>query len=203
MVTGALILINVAVYAVLAFAGTGVMQIDVGLARMFGLSREGLWSGQWWQPLSSMFFHFDIAHLGYNMIFLALFGPKGEELYGSRRFLFIYIASGLFASLAFLMYPPGSVSAGASGAIFGILGANLVALRGKYPHGMRNSLLYGFLFFILAKGAGFAAHLAGMVFGFAIGYVMTRNWYPEKEEKVELNEQDVEALELEMEEMKR
>ena len=202
MVTGALIFINVAAYAVLAVAGNNAMQIDVGLARLFGLSMEGLRSGQWWQPLSSIFFHFDIAHLGYNMIFLALFGPKGEELYGSRRFLSIYISSGLVASIAFLMYPPGSISAGASGAIFGILGANLVALRGKYPHGMRNSLLYGFLFFILAKGVGFAAHLVGLVFGFVIGYVLTRDWYQEKEEKVRLAKSDVRALEREMEGMK-
>ncbi len=135
------------------------------------------------------------------MIFLVLFGPKAEEIYGRQRFLFIYLASGLFSSLVFLMYPPWTVSAGASGAIFGILGANLVALRVKYPHGIKNSLLYGFLFFILAKSTGFAAHLAGLVFGFAVGYVITRNWYP-VEEPVEVEEQDFEALEREMEEMK-
>ena len=202
MVTGALILINVAAYVVLGIAGSSMIQIDPGLARVFGLSREGLWSGQYWRLLTSLFFHFDIAHLGYNMIFLALFGPKGEELYGRRRFLAIYIFSGLFASLTFLLYPPGSVSAGASGAIFGILGANLVALRGKYPHGIRNALLYGFLFFILAKSTGFAAHLGGLVFGFVVGYALTRDWYPEEEEKVELDEEDVEVLEREMEGMK-
>jgi rhomboid protease GluP len=202
MVTGALILINVAAYVVLGVASPNMLQIDPGIARMFGLSREGLWSGQYWRLLTSLFFHFDIAHLGYNMIFLALFGPKGEELYGSRRFLVIYIASGLFASLAFLLYPPGSVSAGASGAIFGVLGANLVALRGKYPHGIRNAILYGFLFFIFAKSTGFAAHLGGLVFGFVVGYVITRDWYPEEEANVELEAGDVEELERAMEGMK-
>jgi rhomboid protease GluP len=205
MVTGALILVNVAAYAVLAIVGGNPLEIDGGLVQLFGLSREGLWSGQWWQLLSSMFFHFDIAHLGYNMIFLALFGPKAEELYGGRQFLLIYLGSGLLASVVIFMYPEGSVSAGASGAIFGILGANLVALRIKYPHGMRNSLLIGFAFFIFAKGTGFAAHLIGMVFGFAIGYYITREWKPEEEEKkenVELAKSDVRALESEMERMK-
>ncbi|MEE8401185.1 MAG: rhomboid family intramembrane serine protease, partial [Candidatus Hydrothermarchaeaceae archaeon] len=136
-----------------------------------------------------------------NMIFLALFGPKSEEIFGTRGFLFLYLASGLFASLVFLIYPPGSISAGASGAIFGILGANLVALRGKYPGGIKNSILYGFLFFILAKSSGFAAHFAGLVFGFAAGYIITRDWYPKKE-RIEVGEQDFEALEEEMEEMK-
>ncbi|MBU2560552.1 rhomboid family intramembrane serine protease [archaeon] len=202
MVTGALILINVAAYVVLGVAGSNMMQIDVGFVRMFGLSREGLTSGGLWQPITSLFFHFDIAHLGYNMIFLALFGPKGEELYGRGRFLAIYITSGLFASLAFLLYPPESISAGASGAIFGILGANLVALRGKYPGGIKNAILYGFFFFILAKSTGFAAHLGGLVFGFAVGYVITRDWYQGTDEKVELEEGDIEALENEMERMK-
>lgn len=201
MATGALVLTNIAVYAVLAYMGSSVLEIDGAMTLLLGLSKEGFWSGRWWQPASSMFVHFNVAHLGYNMIFLVLFGPKAEEIYGQRQFLFIYLASGLFASLAFLIYPPGSVSAGASGAIFGILGANLVALRGKYPHGIRNSLLYGFLFFILAKSTGFAAHLAGLVFGFGVGYIITRDWYP-KEERVELEEQDFEALEREMEEMK-
>jgi len=202
MATKALIMINVFFYLVLGFAGSNMLRIDIDLARLFGLSREGLASGQLWQPISSLFFHFDIAHLGYNMIFLALFGPKAEELYGSRRFLLIYFTSGIVASVVFLMYPPMSISGGASGAIFGILGANLVALRGKYPHGMKNSLLYGFLFFILAKSAGFMAHLVGLVFGFAVGYILTRDWYPEREEKVELDEQDVDMLEREMEGMK-
>lgn len=201
MVTGALILINVAVYVVLAYMGSSALEINNTMTQMFGLSKEGFWSGRWWQPLSSMFVHFDISHLGFNMIFLVLFGPKAEEIYGQRRFLFIYLASGLFASLTFLIYPPGSVSAGASGAIFGIIGANFMALRGKYSHGIRNSLLYGFLFFILAKSTGFAAHLAGLVFGFVIGYIMTQGEYP-PEEKIELEEQDFEALEREMEEMK-
>lgn len=201
MVTGALVLINVAAYVVLAYMSSSVLEIDRELMLLLGLSREGFWSGQWWQPVSSMFLHFNIAHLGYNMIFLVLFGPKAEEIYGRQRFLLIYLASGVFASLVFFMYPPGSISAGASGAIFGIIGANLIALRGKYPHGTRNSLIYGFLFFILAKSTGFAAHLAGLVFGFVVGYIITRDWYPE-EEKVELEEQDFEALEREMEEMK-
>ncbi len=201
MVTAKLVLINVAVYAVLAYLGKGVLEIDRTLLLSFGLSQGGFWSGKFWQILSSMFVHFDIAHLGFNMVFLTLFGFRCEEIYGRWRFLFIYLASGLFASLVFIVYPPGTVSAGASGAIFGVLGANLVALRGKYSQGIWSSIIYGFVFFILAKSTGFAAHLAGLVFGFAVGYILTRNWYP-KEEMVKVEEQDFEALEREMEEMK-
>lgn len=203
MVSGALILANVAVYAVLAYLGSNVMEMDERFWYMFGLSRDGFWSGGWWQPVTSMFFHFNFPHLGYNMVFLALFGPKCEELYGTRRFLLIYLGSGLFVSLALILHPPGpGVAGGASGAIFGVLGANLVALRGKYPRGIKTSLIYGFLFFVLAEAAGFEAHLGGFAFGFAVGYVITRDWYPQSEEKVELDGQDVDALEREMEEMK-
>jgi rhomboid protease GluP len=204
MATGALILLNVAAYAVLAYLGSNAMEMDERFWYLFGLSREGFWSGRWWQPLSSMFFHFNFAHLGYNMVFLALFGPKCEELYGTRRFLFIYLGSGLFVSLALILYPPGPGAAGgASGAIFGVLGANLVALRGKYPKGIKTSLIYGFLFFILAEAAGFEAHLGGFAFGFITGYIITRDWYPEGEEEVELDEREVDELEREMGEMKK
>jgi rhomboid protease GluP len=202
MVSGTLILANVAVYVVLAYLGSNAMEMDERFWYMFGLSRDEFWSGGWWQPVTSMFFHFNFPHLGYNMVFLALFGPKCEELYGKRRFLLIYFGSGLFVSLALILHPPPGPAAGASSAIFGILGANLVALRGKYPRGIKTSLIYGFLFLIMAEAVGFRAHLGGFAFGFAVGYVITRDWYPQSEGKVELDGQDVDALEREMEEMK-
>lgn len=202
MVTGMLILVNVALYAVLAYLGSDAMEMNERFWYLFGLSDEGFRSGGWWQPVSSMFFHFNFAHLGYNMVFLALFGLKCEELYGKRGFIFIYFGSGLFVSLALIASPPPGVAGGASGAIFGLLGANLVALRGKYSRGIRTSLIYGLLFFMLAEAAGFEAHLGGFAFGFAVGYIITRDWYPKREEKVELAKSDVRALEREMEEMK-
>jgi rhomboid protease GluP len=198
MITIALILLNIFLYAVLAYLSSNILEIEHVYTLELGLSREAFLGGKYWQPFTSMFIHFDLPHLGYNMVFLAIFGSKAEEIYGKRSLL-IYLASGLFASLVTFRYPIGTISGGASGAIFGILGANLIAQRNLYPKGIWTSLFYGFVFFILAKSTGFAAHLAGLAFGFAVGYWITKDWYKKEEEEEEpLDEEAIEALENEM-----
>lgn len=178
--TGVLISLNIAFYAALAYLSSNVLRIDEAYILKYGLNKEAFLSGAYWQIFTSLFMHFDFSHLGYNMLFLAIFGSRAEEIYG-KKFLPIYLVCGLLASLATLAYPSRTVSAGASGAIFGVLGANLIAQRNLYPKGVHTSLLYGFIFFILAATTGFLAHLLGLVFGFVIGYWITRDWYPEEE----------------------
>ena len=108
------------------------------------------------------------------MVFLTIFGIRCEKIFGSRKFLLIYFISGIFSSLSIFLYPQGSVLAGASGAIFGILGSVLIAQRTLYAHGFATSLLYGMVFFIIAVTTGFMAHLLGLIMGFVLGYVLTR-----------------------------
>ncbi len=194
-------LINIAVYIYLANQSGNILEIDRQYIELFGFNREAFLNGAYWQIITSIFVHFDFSHIGYNTIFLLLFGFRCEEIYGKRRFVLIYLSSGVAASLPSFIYPVASVSAGASGAIFGILGANLIALRQMYKKGVWTSFLYGFIFFIFARSTGFPAHLIGLIFGFLIGYIMTRGWRLE-EERVELEERDFEALEREMERMK-
>ncbi|MFQ5887463.1 MAG: rhomboid family intramembrane serine protease [Candidatus Hydrothermarchaeales archaeon] len=153
----------------------------------FGLNKAAFLSGAYYQVLTSMFAHFDFTHLGYNMVFLAIFGAKGEEIYGGKRLLLLYVLCGLFASSVSFFYPLGTISAGASGAIFGILGTVLIANRNSYSGGISTSIFYGFVFFILAATTGFLAHLVGLIFGFLLGYWITRDWYP-REEEPELEE---------------
>lgn len=177
--TGALIFLNIGFYAVLGYLSSNALVIEDAYTLKYGLNKEAFLRGAYWQIFTSLFVHFDFAHLGYNMVFLAIFGARAEEIYG-KKFLPIYLAGGLFASLTMLAYPPETVSAGASGAIFGVLGANLVAQRNLYSKGVFTSLMYGFIFFILAATTGFLAHLLGLVFGFMIGYGLTWNWYREE-----------------------
>ena len=177
MIAGILILINIIFYLVLAYMSSNALEIDPAYMLKLGFEKEAFLAGAYWQIFTSMFMHFDFPHLGYNMIFLAIFGYKAEEIFG-KRFLFIYLTCGLLASLPAFLYPL-TVSAGSSGCVFGILGANLAAQRALYPRGIWTSILYGFIFFILAAAAGFLAHFLGLVFGFLIGYWITRDWYPE------------------------
>jgi membrane associated rhomboid family serine protease len=180
-VTTFLLAVNILSYLILAYLSSNILEIDARWVRLVGLNKDTFLNGAYWQIITSMFVHFDFPHLGYNMLFLIIFGWKGEEIYGGRTFLGIYLLSGLFSALVSFIYPAGTLSAGASGAIFGILGANLIAQRNIYPSGARTSLLYGFIFFILAATTGFLAHLVGIIFGFLLGYWITRKWYPEEE----------------------
>lgn len=170
--TLALVLINLGVYIYFAFKAPSPLSIEMFSALM-GLSLPALQAGELERLLTSMFFHFDFAHLGYNMVFLLIFGSRCEGILGSERFLLIYFASGLASSLSVFLYPEGSNLAGASGAIFGVLGSVLVAQRRLYSQGIATSLMLGGLFFIIAATTGFLSHLFGLALGFAIGFALT------------------------------
>jgi len=187
-VTLLLISLNVAIYAYLAFLSGNLFEIGGYWTSRYGFEKTSFFAGAWWQLMTSMFIHFSISHLGYNMVFLAFFGSRAEELFGEKEALLSYLFLGVFATLVSFVYPLGTVSAGASGAIFGILGMDLIAQRGEYVGGVSTSLTYGLVFFILAAATGFLAHLLGLIAGFVAGYWVSRDWYPEEEAEGELQE---------------
>ncbi len=173
LITLILVGINIAVYL---YMGGGLKLADTSTLT---LSLPNLQNGEYYRLITNFFYHFDFSHLGYNMIFLIIFGSKCEEIFGKVKFLIIYFTSGILSSLSILLYPPGSVIGGASGAIFGLLGAVLIAQRKLYAHGSITSVLYALLFFIIAATTGFVAHMLGLIIGFALGYIFT---YGQEEE---------------------
>jgi membrane associated rhomboid family serine protease len=92
----------------------------------FGNYRPGVESGQVWRFFTSMFLHVDWPHLLFNSISLLIFGVKVERNYGHWKFIVIYVFSGLFGGLFSFAFGNAQISVGASGAIFGLMGANLV-----------------------------------------------------------------------------
>ncbi|MCA1833649.1 MAG: rhomboid family intramembrane serine protease [Actinomycetota bacterium] len=143
----------------------------------FGALPSPLPKSEWWRMITAMFVHIGLLHLLFNVWALMLFGPALEERYGRPRFLIVYIVSGISGSAFSLAFTGAGLAAGASGAVFGILGAwlaffvrhrNVPALRGQ---------LRSLLFLIginLAFGATAGhidnfAHVGGLVAGFAIG----------------------------------
>jgi membrane associated rhomboid family serine protease len=91
----------------------------------------GLAEGEWYRLISAAFLHHGIIHLGFNMLALWWFGAALEAALGRGRFLLLYVVSGLAGSAGALLFAPESITVGASGAIFGILGAALVLERQK------------------------------------------------------------------------
>jgi membrane associated rhomboid family serine protease len=87
--------------------------------------------GEWWRLITAAFLHGGLLHLAFNMLFLWWFGRNLEAFVGPGRYLGIYIVSALAGSAGALLVAPGVPTVGASGAVFGILGAGLVLERGK------------------------------------------------------------------------
>ncbi|HEY9722628.1 MAG TPA: rhomboid family intramembrane serine protease [Oscillatoriaceae cyanobacterium] len=96
------------------------------LLRMGANFRPLVQSGEVWRLVTASFLHIGLLHLAVNGYSLFVVGPMLEKLYGSLKFTAIYVFAGLTGALASYFFNPGSISAGASGALFGLLGAMLI-----------------------------------------------------------------------------
>jgi membrane associated rhomboid family serine protease len=132
LVTKALIAANVLVFLANLAQGSSLSQTRGSLFEKGALFISspfypgGLADGEWWRLITAAFLHGSIIHLGLNMFVLWVVGSPVEMAIGRGRFLALYIVSGLCGSAGALLFSPHAVTVGASGAIFGILGAALV-----------------------------------------------------------------------------
>lgn len=137
--------------------------------------------GEIWRLFTSMFLHVNILHLFFNAMALYAIGLEMESLYGSDRYLVIYILSGLFGNLvSFISRGPNLFSVGASGAIFGLIGMNLAFFllhREAFGELGRQRIRSTLIIIVINLFLGFTmpaidnlAHLGGLVAGFALGY---------------------------------
>lgn len=183
--TMALVVVNVAVFAIVAGAGGGIFVPDVEVMTRFGTDNGTLTAhGQWWRLFTSMFLHFGLVHLVFNMWALVVLGRLVEPLYGSAAFLIIYVAAGLCGSLGSLWWHPTAISAGASGAIFGVYGAMLVFYLRKEllvpdAEAHHHITLIGLFAYNLVAGLisqriDNAGHIGGLLGGFVLGLVLAR-----------------------------
>jgi rhomboid protease GluP len=185
-VTVALVAINTLVFIATLLAGAEWL-VPVGKMQIAWGSNFAPYTadGEWWRFFTSLFIHFGIAHLILNMIALFMFGPLVERLYGSVNYLSIYLLAGVAGGLASISWQPDVNSAGASGAIFGILGALVAAqLRAgdTFPVDILRPIRDTTLLYLgLSLYAGFkykgidnAAHLGGVAAGFLIGLAAAR-----------------------------
>ena len=128
----------------------------------------GVANGEWWRLMSAAFLHYGFIHLGLNMLALYWFGPLLERLVGSLRFLLLYLAAGLAGAAGALWLAPNDITVGASGAIFGILGALLVLEQRKMISSGGQILVLIVLNLLLSAtlpGISIGGHLGGLVAG--------------------------------------
>ncbi len=165
-----LIVLNIIVFLILTVAGGSENQ-DV-LIRYGAKVNKLIVAGEYWRFLTSIFIHIGIIHLTVNLYALWILGPFAEIRFGHGRFLALYLVTGICASMASFFFS-NAISAGASGAIFGIMGG-LLYYSWKHPKlwqtGFGKNLLV-----VIAINLGFGyiqpgidnyAHLGGLITGF-------------------------------------
>ena len=195
--TFGLIAANVAVYLLVAFAGTafgvalnvGLVQQPGGILYLGALVPELVARGEAWRLITSMFLHAGFIHLLANMVSLYFLGSFAEVSFGRGRFLALYFVSGIAGGLAYLYFGGFSSSAvGASGAIFGLIGGvfGYAIRRGTFS--LQNPIISQLLLLTvinLALGATIpsvsnTAHLGGLAGGIAYGWLLAPTVYPQK-----------------------
>ena len=186
-----LIALNIAVFVALALAGAGVFSPQPAVHVRWGSNFGPLTAdGEWWRLVTGAFVHFGVVHLALNLWVLWDAGRLAERLFGPAAFLLIYGVAAVVASLASIAWNPWVNSAGASGAIFGVIGALVVYMADRsngVPFAVmkahRNSLLvfaaYSILFGLIATGVDNAAHLGGLVAGVLLGWLLGRPVLPQ------------------------
>lgn len=186
-VTVALIFINVLVFIAVELTGTSQNAwhvLDYGAAYTPYIVQNG----EVYRLFTSMFLHFGIEHLVNNILVLFVLGSRLEQVIGKLRFLFIYLAGGMagniFSLILELRNQDFSVSAGASGAVFAVMGAMIyVVIRNKGWLGdlsMRQILVmavFSLYFGFTSSGVDNAAHIGGMIAGFVLAVLI---WHPRK-----------------------
>lgn len=132
--------------------------------------------GEYWRLFTAMFLHADLIHLFFNMVILYMLGRDIERFFGPKKFLAIYFLSGLMGSAASYIFTA-NMSVGASGAIFGLMGANLYLYKinptaYKRLYGTDLLLLIGLNIFIsfIRPNIDIAGHLGGLLGGFLMAY---------------------------------
>lgn len=181
MVTVAIAVANVAVFLLMltnARTGDWTAEFLLGWGADFAPLTLG---GQPWRLLTSTFVHLSLPHIASNMLCLFYWGPVTERALGWRKFAATYLLCGVSASLVSVALQPHIVSAGASGALAGLLGVMLVMwLRGD-PRVSRNGILTNIGLNVLiafAVPVDWIAHAAGFVAGVLLGLVFVTRWAP-------------------------
>src|SRR4030042_6921654 len=113
-----LIALNVAIFIYGAIVGGNAFTTSDNIVFQWGQVNYSVFSGAYYQLFTSIFIHASIVHLVGNMLFLLIFGLRGEEMFSLPEFLAIYLVGGLVGNILSLMFGPLFVSVGASGAIF-------------------------------------------------------------------------------------
>jgi membrane associated rhomboid family serine protease len=138
--------------------------------------------GEWWRILTSAFFHLGPIHLLFNMYVLYLYGPIAERMYGPIGFAAIYLLSAAGGSVLTILADPSQFAAGASGAIFGVVGLLFAASRRHHAvltremrsvvAGIGSYVVFLLIWTFVVPNISWTGHVGGLVVGAALGWIL-------------------------------
>lgn len=183
VVTQALVAINVLVYVVGLGPGlrtqaavTAEGGLIAGPAIFAGRFIEGVAGGEWWRMLSSGFLHANLIHVGFNMWILYQLGQLLEPALGRLRFGLVYFVAMLCGSFGVLLLSPNDITVGASGAVFGLMGAAVAAFRARginpFDTGLGAMVLLNLVFTFSIPRISIGGHVGGLIGGFIAGWIL-------------------------------
>jgi len=171
-VTLLLISVNIICYIVLNLI------LDVEFLLLFAqINSKVIEDLELWRLITSIFLHADAIHLFSNMVALLIFGAAIENNFPRYQYIIIYFISGLIGNLfSLVLLPLYVISLGASGAIFGLIGATFIFFVREEPSLIGISIIYIFYFIIMSfqPGINYWAHIFGLAGGVLFGYIFKR-----------------------------
>jgi rhomboid protease GluP len=180
-ITPILLDLNILIFIIMGFSGINIMEPDGQSMISWGANFKPLTlGGEWWRLITNCFLHFGVFHLLMNMYALVFIGLLLEPYLGKLRFLSAYLLTGIAASITSLWWHDLTISAGASGAIFGMYGVFLALLTTRLIEKRQRKIQLGSIaIFVgynllagLKDGIDNAAHIGGLLSGLAIGYAI-------------------------------
>jgi membrane associated rhomboid family serine protease len=171
-------LIAVNVIAFVAMLGSGATFNGVGgtVYNNGALYGPLVADGDWWRIVTAGFLHAGILHIAFNMYFLYFLGTILEPMIGKLRFGLIYAVSLIGGSFGALLLSPNTPVVGASGAVFGLMGAAILAMRARgidpMQSGLAVTLLLNLGITFVIPGIAIGGHLGGLAAGFVVGYLL-------------------------------
>ena len=181
--TRTLIAVNVLAYLPALAAGSGLAgRGRSDLVRDGALFGPAVADGEWWRLVTSGFLHFGLLHLGFNMLLLHMLGSALEPALGRVRYLALYATALLGGSFGALLVQPDALTAGASGAVFGLMGATVIGMRSRgvavTDSGVGGLLLVNLVLTFVVPGISIGGHVGGLAAGTAAGALLFATDHP-------------------------
>jgi membrane associated rhomboid family serine protease len=177
IVTKTLIGVNVAIFLLNLAQGASLGRNAGELFLDGALYGPAVADGDWWRLITAAFLHGSIVHLLFNMFMLYLIGTPMEMAIGPFRYIGLYVASALAGSAGALVLSPEAVTVGASGAIFGILGAAVVFERQGYNvlgGSALGTVVLNLAFTFAVPNISIGGHVGGLIGGALVGLALSR-----------------------------